>query len=179
MLRAVKGFRGRSRHCIRLARNRYEKSLLHAFVGRKLKQRAFRATWIGRINAASRLYQLPYNRLISGLQLLHCQLNRKQLAQLAVTEPATFRSIVDQVKLATAVDSSGQQQQVEQQYPSYGKVYTALVVTVKGPVGGAATHRRLEAQHTRAALEAHYAQQREEKAREAVQQVTITETAKQ
>ena len=175
VLRAVKGFRGRARHCIRIARNRYEKSLLHAFVGRKLKQRQFRSLWITRINAASRLYALPYGRLISGLHAINCQLNRKSLAQLAVTEPYTFRSIVSQVKQATASSSS----EVEQHYPRYGKVHTALVVNVKGPVGGALTHRRMEAEHTRAALETYYAQQREERVRQAVQQVTVSEAAKQ
>lgn len=182
VLRAVKGFRGRARHCIRLARNRYEKSLLHAFVGRKLKQRQFRAMWITRINAATRLYQLPYGRFIGGLGGIQCQLNRKSLAQLAVQEPYTFRSLVDQVKQATAARtdaSTGQQREVEQQYPSYGKLSTALVVSIKGPAGGAVTHRRLEEEHTRAALEAYYKQQRDERVREAVQQVTVSEAAKQ
>ena len=201
VLRAVKGFRGRARNCIRLARNRYEKSLLHAFVGRKLKQRQFRALWITRINAATRLYQLPYGRFVSGLRAIDCQLNRKSLAQLAVTEPFSFRSIVDQVKHATSAAThshshshshsstgalngsspTGQQQQqlVEQHYPSHGKVHTSLVVNVRGPAGGPATHRRAEADHTRAALEAHYEQQRAERAREAVQRVTVSEAAKQ
>ncbi len=173
VLRAVKGFRGRARHCIRLARNRYEKSLLHAFVGRKLKQRQFRSTWITRINAATRLYSLPYGRFMHGLARLDCHLNRKMLAQLAVTEPLSFRSIVDQVKAATGGG------QAEQQYPAYGKVHTALVVNVRGPAGGPATHRRQEAEQTRAALEAYYGQQRDERVRQAVQQVTVSEAVKQ
>ena len=180
MLRAVKGFRGRARQCIRLARNRYEKSLLHAFVGRKLKQREFRAMWITRINAGTRLYQLPYARFMHGLQhSMHSQLNRKSLAQLAVAEPFTFRSIVEQVKQATTASSSSSGQYVEQRYPSHGKVHTALVVNVKGPVSGPATHRRREAEQTRAVLEAYYAQRRDERAREAMQQVTISEPVKQ
>ena len=179
VLRAVRGFRGRARNCIRLARNRYEKSLLHAFVGRKLKARQFRSLWITRINAATRLYALPYGRFVHGLSSIHCQLNRKSLAALAVTEPFTFRSLVEQVKAATRTDSSGQQREVEQHYPSYGKLHTALVVTVKGPEGGAVTHRRVEAEQTRLALETYYQQQREVKVRAAVQQVTVSETAKQ
>jgi large subunit ribosomal protein L20 len=87
-----------AKNCIRLARNRVEKSLLHAYIGRKLKKRDFRSLWITKINAGTRQYDIQYSKFIHGCQLSHIHLNRKMLAELAEKEPYSFQSVVQQVK---------------------------------------------------------------------------------
>jgi large subunit ribosomal protein L20 len=71
-----------------------------AFIGRKLKKRDFRRLWITRINIASRQLGLPYSRLIAGLQRASIVLNRKQLSELAIHQPAAFAKVVDAAKAA-------------------------------------------------------------------------------
>jgi len=64
----------------------------------KLKKRDFRKLWIQRINAASRLYGVAYNSLIFGMSKTNIKLNRKVLADIAISEPLSFRSVVEVVK---------------------------------------------------------------------------------
>jgi large subunit ribosomal protein L20 len=64
----------------------------------QVKKREFRSLWIQRINAASRMYGMPYSNLISGLQKCHIGLNRKVLSDLAITEPLSFKSVIEVVK---------------------------------------------------------------------------------
>jgi len=138
VLEAVKGFRGRARHCNRLAHNRYDKSLLHAYVGRKLKRRDLRSLWLTRINAASRLYSLQYSRFIDGLKQLNVDLNRKMLAELAVNEPYSFRSLVEQVKAMTAVP-------LQDRLPHLGHIQSELVHNIRQPVWHTERSRQIKA----------------------------------
>lgn len=95
ILRLAKGFRGRANRCFRIAVQRVEKSWQHAYRSRKLKKRRLKALWITKINAAARLYGVPYNRFMASLPKSNIQLNRKVLANLAETEPYSFRSVLE------------------------------------------------------------------------------------
>ena len=96
------GYRGRSSTNFRIAIQKVEKALRYAYRDRKARKRDMRALWIIRINAAVREQGLTYGRFINGLKLLAIELDRKQLSDLAATEPATFKALVDQVKAAKA-----------------------------------------------------------------------------
>ena len=71
------------------------KSMAYAYVGRKLKKREYRRLWIARINAGARLCGTTYSRMINGLQLAGVNINRKVLADLAVTDMAAFKELVE------------------------------------------------------------------------------------
>ena len=94
----AKGFRGRGRNCWRIARQRVESALQHAYRGRREKKRVQGALAIARANAGSREHGLPYSRLAHGLRLANVQLNRKSLAELAMHEPLSFRAVVEQAR---------------------------------------------------------------------------------
>ena len=96
------GYRGRSSTNFRIAIQKVEKALRYAYRDRKARKRDMRALWIIRINAAVREQGLTYGRFINGLKLLAIELDSKQLSDLAATEPATFKALVDQVKAAKA-----------------------------------------------------------------------------
>eukprot|EP01138_Halocafeteria_seosinensis_P003857 gb/GECG01003943.1/.p1 GENE.gb/GECG01003943.1/~~gb/GECG01003943.1/.p1 ORF type:complete len:155 (+),score=17.54 gb/GECG01003943.1/:1-465(+) len=97
-IKMAKGFRGRSKNVYSIAMNRVEKSLKHARVGRKQKKRDMRQLWIQRMNAGCRQHGLRYNQFVRGLQVSDIELNRKILADLAVTEPYSFKAVVEAVK---------------------------------------------------------------------------------
>merc|ERR1711879_1059945 len=82
LLKFVKGFQGRAKNCPSVARERAYKALQYAFVGRKLKKRLFRETWIQQINAATRIHDLSYSRFMHGCVLSDVKLNRKMLSEL-------------------------------------------------------------------------------------------------
>jgi large subunit ribosomal protein L20 len=84
----------------RAAREAVDKSRRYAYVGRKLKKRDFRALWIIRINAGCRAAGISYSRFISGLKKAGIDLNRKMLADIAVTDEVAFRALVDKAKAA-------------------------------------------------------------------------------
>ena len=92
----AKGFRGRRKNTITSANAAVDRSLQHAYIGRKEKKRNFRALWIQRINAGCRLYGVTYSRFISGLAKAGIEVDRKVLADLAVHEPDAFKALVDQ-----------------------------------------------------------------------------------
>jgi len=102
VLKQAKGFYGRRKNTIRVANQSVDRSMQHAYVGRKLRKRNFRALWIQRINAAVREYGLTYSRFINGLLSAGIDLDRKVLADLAVHEPEAFKALVDQVNAARA-----------------------------------------------------------------------------
>ncbi len=97
-LKMAKGFRGSGSTLYRTARERVERSLCMAYVGRKVRKREMRKLWIQRINAAARLNGLSYSRLINGLSLAGIELNRKVLADLAVTDTVAFAMIAEKAK---------------------------------------------------------------------------------
>lgn len=124
VFRLAKGFRGRSKNCLRIAKERVEKALQYAYRDRRQKKRDMRSLWIQRINAGTKqhgvrracsavstparaahrqlevllLVQVTYSTFIHGLKEENIQVNRKVLSELAMQEPYSFKSLVDQVK---------------------------------------------------------------------------------
>ncbi len=98
MVKLASGYRGRASTCFRVAIEKVEKALRYAYRDRKAKKRDMRALWIIRINAAVREQGLTYGRFINGLKRAGIELDRKQLSDLAATEPAAFKALVDQVQ---------------------------------------------------------------------------------
>jgi large subunit ribosomal protein L20 len=95
VLKQAKGYYGRRKNTIRVAKQAVEKAGQYAYRDRKVKKRTFRALWIQRINAAARLHGLTYGRFIDGLNKAGIELDRKVLADIAVREPQTFQSLVE------------------------------------------------------------------------------------
>jgi len=98
VLKLAKGYKGRAKNCINIARGRVDKALQRAYLSRKLRKRDARSNWIQQINAAVRYHDLSYSRLVLGMSLSNMKLNRKMLAELANNEPLSFQAVVDQVK---------------------------------------------------------------------------------
>ena len=98
ILKMAKGYFGARRKNYRTAKEAVEKALTYSYRDRRNKKREFRRIWNIRINAAVREYDLNYSRFINGLNKAKIRLNRKMLANLAVSEPETFREIVNTVK---------------------------------------------------------------------------------
>jgi large subunit ribosomal protein L20 len=98
--KAAKGYRGRRKNTIRVAKQAVEKANQYAFRDRKRKKRTFRALWIQRLNAAVRPFGLNYSRFINGLEMAGVTMDRKVLSDLAMHEPAAFQAIVEKVKAA-------------------------------------------------------------------------------
>ena len=98
ILKDAKGYWGRRKNTIRIARQAVEKAGQYAYRDRKAKKRTFRALWIQRINAASRNLGLTYGRFIYGLDKAGIAVDRKVLADLAMNEPKAFEAIVNAVK---------------------------------------------------------------------------------
>jgi large subunit ribosomal protein L20 len=98
ILKAAKGFYGKRKNVYTVAKNVMEKGLTYKYVGRKLKKREYRALWIARINAAVREEGLTYSQFINLLGKKGIGLDRKILADLAMNEPESFKSLVASVK---------------------------------------------------------------------------------
>ena len=98
ILKAAKGYYGKRKNVYTVAKNVMEKGLTYKYVGRKLKKREYRALWIARINAAVREEGLTYSQFIHLLSEKGITLDRKILADLAMNEPASFKSLVASVK---------------------------------------------------------------------------------
>ncbi|HYH69797.1 MAG TPA: 50S ribosomal protein L20 [Methyloceanibacter sp.] len=95
VLKQAKGYYGRRKNTIRVAKQAVEKAGQYAYRDRKVKKRTFRSLWIQRINAAARANGLTYGRLIDGLKKAGIELDRKVLADIAVREPQTFKGLVE------------------------------------------------------------------------------------
>jgi large subunit ribosomal protein L20 len=102
VLKAAKGYYGRRKNTIRVAKQAVEKAQQYAYRDRKRKKRTFRALWIQRLNAAVRPFGLNYSRFIAGLGKAGLAVDRKVLSDLAIREPAAFEAIVEKAKAATA-----------------------------------------------------------------------------
>ncbi len=104
VLKAAKGFYGRRKNTIRTAKQSVDRAGQHAYIGRKLRKRNFRALWIQRINAAVRALgfteangrPLTYSRFIRGLDLAGIAVDRKVLSDLAISEPEAFKALLTQ-----------------------------------------------------------------------------------
>src|SRR5215510_516140 len=102
VLKAAKGYYGRRKNTIRVAKQAVEKAQQYAFRDRKRKKRTFRALWIQRINAAVREHGLTYGVFIHGLSKAGIEVDRKMLADIAVKDPAAFKALVGQAQAAAA-----------------------------------------------------------------------------
>ena len=100
ILKLAKGYRGRNSKVFTVAKQKVEKGLQYAYRDRRAKKRSFRALWIQRINAATRLHDMTYSRFISGLNKAGIELDRKVLADIALKEPQAFAKLVDSAKAA-------------------------------------------------------------------------------
>jgi large subunit ribosomal protein L20 len=98
ILNQAKGYYGKRKNVYTVAKNVVEKGMTYKFVGRKLKKRDYRTLWIARINAAIRAEGMNYSTFINKLSKANVTLNRKVLADLAMNEPETFKSIVAHVR---------------------------------------------------------------------------------
>ena len=98
----AKGYYGRRKNTIRIARQAVEKAGQYAYRDRKAKKRNFRALWIQRINAATRMEGLTYGRFIDGLNKAGIEVDRKVLSDMAIHETATFAKLVEASKKALA-----------------------------------------------------------------------------
>ena len=98
----AKGYYGRRKNTIRIAKQAVEKANQYAYRDRKNRKRNFRALWIQRINAAARGLGITYGRLIDGLSRAGIEVDRKVLSDLAIHEPAAFAALVEQAKGALA-----------------------------------------------------------------------------
>ena len=98
ILRAAKGYFGLKSTNYRIARQAVMKSGNYAYIGRRLKKRDMRSLWIARINAGARANGLSYSKLMHGLKVANIDLNRKSLAEIAVTDAATFAQLAETAK---------------------------------------------------------------------------------
>ncbi|MDY0189688.1 MAG: 50S ribosomal protein L20 [Desulfuromonas sp.] len=98
VLKLAKGYRGARSKLFRSATEAVDRALNYAYRDRRVKKRDFRALWIARINAASRLSGLSYSRLVYGLKKAEIALDRKVLAEIAVTDPSAFCAVVEKAK---------------------------------------------------------------------------------
>ena len=100
ILKLAKGYFGAKSKQFRTANEAVMKSLTYAYIGRKLKKRDFRSLWITRISAACAQNGINYSRFICGLKKANINLNRKVLAELAVSDAVAFTALVEKAKAA-------------------------------------------------------------------------------
>ena len=98
VLRMAKGYRGARSRSYRSANEQVMHSMQYAYRDRRARKRDFRRLWIARINAAARMNGLSYSRFIRGLKLAEVEVNRKMLAEMAVSDPASFSELVQKAK---------------------------------------------------------------------------------
>jgi len=98
VLKLAKGYRGARSKLFRSATEAVDRALNYAFRDRRVKKRDFRALWITRINAAARINGLSYSKLVFGLKTAKVEIDRKVLADLAVSDPAGFAAIANLAK---------------------------------------------------------------------------------
>jgi len=94
VLKAAKGFRGKRSSCHAIANEAVQHAWLHMYRSRKQRKRDFRALWIQRINAAARGLGVSYSKLIGKLGTANIELNRKMLAEIAISDPVAFQALV-------------------------------------------------------------------------------------
>jgi len=113
VLKAAKGFYGRRKNTIRIAKQAVEKSLQYAYRDRKNRKRNFRALWVQRINAAAREHGLTYGRFIDGLNKAGIEIDRKVLSDMAIHEPQAFAVLVAKAKDALVYLKDGNPNEFE------------------------------------------------------------------
>ena len=98
------GYRGQRSRLYRKAKEQVTHSMVYNYRDRKVRKSEFRKLWIQRINAGCRAEGMTYNRFIQGLNLAGIEVNRKQLAEMAVNDPAGFKAVVEAAKNALPED---------------------------------------------------------------------------
>ena len=98
ILKAAKGYFGRRKNVHTVAKNAVEKGMQYAYRDRKNKKRTFRALWIARINAGTRLHGMSYSQFMGKIHANGIELNRKVLADLAMNNPIAFEAIIKSLK---------------------------------------------------------------------------------
>ncbi len=93
VLKLAKGFRGGRSKLFRTAADSVDKALMYAYRDRKVRKREFRQLWIARINAAARMNDLSYSKFIHGLKTANIELDRRVLADLAISDPGAFANL--------------------------------------------------------------------------------------
>lgn len=106
ILERAEGYRGQRSRLYRKAKEQVTHSLVYSYRDRRARKGEFRRLWIQRINAASRANGLTYNRFIQGLALADVHVDRRMLAEIAVSDPATFTKLVDIARKALPADTS-------------------------------------------------------------------------
>jgi large subunit ribosomal protein L20 len=135
VLDQAKGYRGTKHSSYKRAKEQVWKSGVYAYQGRKQRKRDFRALWIQRINAGAREHGLSYSKLIHGLKLAEIDLDRRILADLAVTEPEIFAAIVGQAK--NVLDGKPVERRVEVERAVASTQAETLAEEPEAPVGEA------------------------------------------
>ncbi|MAA99594.1 MAG: 50S ribosomal protein L20 [Stappia sp.] len=102
VIKAAKGYYGRRKNTIRVAKQAVERAGQYAYRDRKARKRNFRSLWIQRINAAVREQGMTYGRFIDGLNKAGVEVDRKVLSDLAIREPEAFKALIEQAKGALA-----------------------------------------------------------------------------
>ncbi|WP_125709160.1 50S ribosomal protein L20 [Companilactobacillus zhongbaensis] len=102
VLKLAKGYRGSKHITFKAAHTQIMVSYRYAFRDRRQKKRDFRKLWIARINAAARMNEISYSKMMHGLKLANVDINRKMLAQIAIEDPKAFTSLAETAKKALA-----------------------------------------------------------------------------
>ncbi len=100
VLKMAKGFYGAKHRTFRAAKPATMRSLRSAYIGRRQKKRNFRRLWVARINAAARMNDLSYSKLIGGLKAADIEINRKMLSEMAIHDPDGFTALCNTAKKA-------------------------------------------------------------------------------
>ena len=100
VLKLAKGYRGARSKQYRVAKQSVMRALTESYKGRKQKKRQFRQLWIARINAAARMNDISYSRLMDGLKKSNIEINRKMLSEMAIHDPAAFAKLCETAKKA-------------------------------------------------------------------------------
>ncbi|MFQ5737073.1 MAG: 50S ribosomal protein L20 [Thermodesulfobacteriota bacterium] len=98
VLKAAKGFRAGKSKLYRIATEAVDKAMVYAYAHRRTKKREIRSLWIARINAAARINDITYSRLMNGLIKANVEMDRKALAEMAVNDPTAFTKVVEIAK---------------------------------------------------------------------------------
>jgi len=102
VMKLAKGYYGGRSRLFRTATEAVDRGLKYAYRDRRAKKRSFRRLWIARINAAARMHDISYSRLMNGLKTAGVDLDRKVLAQMAVSDPDAFGKIVETARQAAS-----------------------------------------------------------------------------
>ena len=106
ILERASGYRGQRSRLYRKAKEQVTHSMVYAYADRRTRKGDFRRLWIQRINAAARANGITYNRFIQGLKAAEVDVDRRMLAEIAVTDPATFTKLVEAARKALPADTS-------------------------------------------------------------------------